>query len=293
MRLIEQELNDMGISLHNYFEKVVNKGDSTLFWKDNWLDGQALCDRFGRLFRLEENQDVLVIDRIVKSANTWTVTGCWARPPSGRTLGELDELHKIIGNLSFNENGDDTWKCGLHSNDLFSVSTLTHIIDQKILPSSASDVETMCNKLLPQKVSIFIWRALLRRILVRVELDKRNIDLNSLRCPICDDDIETVDHILIKCSFAKDLWSRVYRWWNIGNSVDIDLDERFKWKINVANSTSKLWQAIEWICGYTIWQNRNQAIFRKKKGNGPMALNEIQINSFEWISSRSKKIKLD
>ncbi|XP_071687497.1 uncharacterized protein [Rutidosis leptorrhynchoides] len=133
------------------------------------------------------------------------------------------------------------------------------------------------------------------RLQVRVELDKRDIDLNSLRCPIYDDDIETVEHILIKCSLAKDLWNRVYRWWNLGQVMDCNIGERFKGiqTAGVANTPSKLWQAIELICGYLIWQNRNNTIFRKKKGNGPVLLNELQIKSFEWISSRSKKLKLD
>ncbi|XP_071687592.1 uncharacterized protein [Rutidosis leptorrhynchoides] len=152
----------------------------------------------------------------------------------------------------------------------------------------------MCNNLIPQKIGIFIWRALLRRIPVRVELNKRGIDLASLRCPVCDDDIETVDHILLNCSFAKDIWDRLYRWWNMGNLMHTNLEDLFK-GINKAtsSSSSKLWQAVVWICGYLIWQNKNSTIFRNYKGNGPVLLNEIQIKAYEWISKRSNKFKLD
>ncbi|XP_071729019.1 uncharacterized protein [Rutidosis leptorrhynchoides] len=106
-----------------------------------------------------------------------------------------------------------------------------------------------------KKIEIFVWRTRLRRIPAKVELDKRGGDLGSTRCSVCDNDVETMDHILLHCPFAKD--------------------------------------AVEWVSGYLIWKNRNQTIFRGKKGNGPMILNEIQVRSFEWISKRSRKTTLD
>ncbi|GKE18422.1 RNA-directed DNA polymerase, eukaryota, reverse transcriptase zinc-binding domain protein, partial [Tanacetum coccineum] len=43
----------------------------------------------------------------------------------------------------------------------------------------------------------------------RVNLDKRGIDLDSVRCPLCDDDIEIEDHLFALCSIAKDVWKEV------------------------------------------------------------------------------------
>ncbi|XP_071740678.1 uncharacterized protein [Rutidosis leptorrhynchoides] len=152
----------------------------------------------------------------------------------------------------------------------------------------------MCNNLLPHKIGILIWRILLMRIPVRSELDKRGIDLNSLRCPVCDGDIETVEHIFLRCSVAIDIWDRVFRWWNKSFMAFANLETAFSGKSNAyASSFSKLWQAVEWICGYTIWKNRNAIVFRNLKGTGPMLLNEIQIKSCEWISKRSNKLKID
>ncbi|GJS86409.1 RNA-directed DNA polymerase, eukaryota [Tanacetum coccineum] len=39
----------------------------------------------------------------------------------------------------------------------------------------------------------------------RVNLDKRGIDLDSVRCPLCNDDIETKDHVFALCSIAKEV----------------------------------------------------------------------------------------
>ncbi|GKA96791.1 RNA-directed DNA polymerase, eukaryota, reverse transcriptase zinc-binding domain protein, partial [Tanacetum coccineum] len=65
---------------------------------------------------------------------------------------------------------------------------------------------TRWNKLVPIKVNIASWRIKNRRIPTRVNLDSRGIDLHSTRCPICDDDLEMEDHILVKCDVALNIW---------------------------------------------------------------------------------------
>ncbi|XP_071734217.1 uncharacterized protein [Rutidosis leptorrhynchoides] len=163
-----------------------------------------------------------------------------------------------------------------------------------ILQRPSTHKETARNKLLPQKIGLFVWRANLERLPVRVELDKRGIDLDSVRCPICNNDIETVAHILLHCSFAKDLWSRVFRWWNLNRPMYANMGKMFQGNRNALSSqTSKLWQSVEWVCGYIIWRNRNLNAFQKKKGNGPTALNEVQLKSYERISRRSKELAME
>ncbi|XP_071688566.1 uncharacterized protein [Rutidosis leptorrhynchoides] len=202
---------------------------------------------------------------------------------------------KLLQDFKFGYRDTDSWKCNFQTNGLFSLSRLKLLIDEKLLPNSLTAYETERNNLMPQKIGVFIWRVRQNRIPVRTKLEKRGIDLDSLRCPVCDNDIETVDHILLHCSFAKDVWNMVYRWWNIGNMSHLNLERMFcgiKY-LNRPNISSKVWQAIEWFTGYSIWLNRNQTIFRKKKGIGPTVLNEIQIKTFEWISKRSWKFKLE
>ncbi|GJV97750.1 hypothetical protein Tco_1549327 [Tanacetum coccineum] len=38
----------------------------------------------------------------------------------------------------------------------------------------------------------------------KINLDMRDIDLDTLRCPVCDDDLESEDHIFAKCCIAVD-----------------------------------------------------------------------------------------
>ncbi|GKC30999.1 ribonuclease H-like domain-containing protein, partial [Tanacetum coccineum] len=61
----------------------------------------------------------------------------------------------------------------------FRVKELARLVEEKMLHTDSGGQETIWNKLVPKKVNIFVWRALKERLLVRVELDRRDIDLDS------------------------------------------------------------------------------------------------------------------
>ncbi|GAU45198.1 hypothetical protein TSUD_139030 [Trifolium subterraneum] len=53
---------DGGSWFGDHIERIVGNGESTSFWKDEWLDGESLKSTFGRLFDLCLNKDVSVVD---------------------------------------------------------------------------------------------------------------------------------------------------------------------------------------------------------------------------------------
>ncbi|GJR66472.1 RNA-directed DNA polymerase, eukaryota, reverse transcriptase zinc-binding domain protein [Tanacetum coccineum] len=58
------------------------------------------------------------------------------------------------------------------------------------------------SKHLPIKVNIHAWRLCLDRLPTSINLDKKGIDLVCVRCPVCDDDMETTKHLFIECPVA-------------------------------------------------------------------------------------------
>ncbi|XP_071713254.1 uncharacterized protein [Rutidosis leptorrhynchoides] len=248
-----------------------------------------------RLFRLEESPNATIKDRVGKSDNGLTTTWNWSRSPTGRTTGELDSLISLLSSFSFEQSKKDVWKWGMSSNGLFTVKKCSSILDEHILGSVSSQHGTLRNPLVPKKIEIFVWQALKNRFPARLELDKRGMDLHSVRCPLCDDALESVENSPILYKHARKIWERVYKWWGVGNlscaSLSILLDD----SSTLASSDygKVIWQALKWICTYLIWKNRNNKVFRDKNWNPPVALNEIQVMMFEWISARSKKKKFE
>ncbi|XP_071738910.1 uncharacterized protein [Rutidosis leptorrhynchoides] len=152
----------------------------------------------------------------------------------------------------------------------------------------------MRNNLVPEKIGIFVWRAQRNRLPVRVELEKKGIDLDSIRCPICNEDLESIEHVLLKCSYAVDVWKRLFKWWGLTFPNGASLCDLLQDGNRFPNSSiqSKIWQASVWVCANKIWQNRNYKIFRKSSWMASLLIQEVQVKSFEWIANRLKKMTL-
>ncbi|XP_071732316.1 uncharacterized protein [Rutidosis leptorrhynchoides] len=219
---------------------------------------------------------------------------CWSRDPRGRTAGELEEFCNLLKTISFDFNRQETWPWSLASNGIFEVKNLSKLIDSELLGSESPPTqETLRNNLVPKKIEVFVWRALKKRLPVRIELDKRGIDLHSVRCPVCDDGLESVDHALFECKSSSDVWARILKWWNFNTTTCASDLLRGKSSYAMSSLGSKFWQDVEWICAYSIWKHCNSLVFQGKRSISPVILNEIQVKSFEWISARLKGVSID
>ncbi|XP_071726640.1 uncharacterized protein [Rutidosis leptorrhynchoides] len=142
----------------------------------------------------------------------------WTREPTGRTLNELIEVHNLVKSIRLDLKSNESMSWSFANNGVFTVKKLSSLLDEHILEvPNGSPNPTLGNNLIPKKLKIFVWRVLKKRIPVWIELDKRGIDLHSVHCPVCDDDLESVDHLLIKCKEALDVWNRIFKWWNLGS----------------------------------------------------------------------------
>ncbi|GJS34354.1 RNA-directed DNA polymerase, eukaryota, reverse transcriptase zinc-binding domain protein [Tanacetum coccineum] len=104
----------------------------------------------------------------------------------------------------------DTWNWELGDDDLFSVKRLSSVVEAKCLIVGVANFETIWNKLILQKINIFAWRMVRGKLSVRVELDKKGIDLHSVLCLVCDIACESIDHGIVLCSEVIKVWSLVF-----------------------------------------------------------------------------------
>ncbi|GJZ21789.1 reverse transcriptase domain, reverse transcriptase zinc-binding domain protein, partial [Tanacetum coccineum] len=188
----------------------------------------------------------------------------WSRVPRSRTSGGLEELEATLADVRLNQFNEDIWVWKLDAKGIFSVKALSRWIEQRM---GVADVnKTTWNNLVPRKVNVFVWRAL-NGILVRVELDKKGIDLDTLLCPGCDNVVESLDHV-------KELLCH-------------------KGKSSMGKESRLLWQTTIWVATYLVWKNRNNRVFKRKSENNSRLFNEIQLKTFEWICRMAKKWEID
>ncbi|GJX14815.1 hypothetical protein Tco_0206573 [Tanacetum coccineum] len=165
---VGSDINKLGIEFSSSFVRKVRNGAHISFWRDSWIDGGRLMDRFHRLFHLDIHKYGVVADK-----GNW-VEGMWrwvwdsTRAPRGRVVGELEALEACVGYTNLLLNHKDSWKWLLADNDIFSVKALTKLIGEKCIDVGNNISETIWNKLVSKKVNIFMWRVGRGRLPVRV-----------------------------------------------------------------------------------------------------------------------------
>ncbi|XP_071727135.1 uncharacterized protein [Rutidosis leptorrhynchoides] len=210
-------LDDMQVAFSNSFIKQLGNGNNTSFWHEDWIRNDKLCILFPRLYRLESEIEATMQQRIQKNSDGFVCVWDWRRQPSGQTATEFVNLCDLISSASLFEDVKDNWSWAFSSNGLFTIKKLTSIIDEQSWGSTAQQ-PTLRNKLVPKKVEVFIWRVQNKRLPVKLELDKRGLDLHSVRCPNCDDDLESLEHAHVECKHVKEIWIRTLKWWDLSTT---------------------------------------------------------------------------
>ncbi|GKB30224.1 RNA-directed DNA polymerase, eukaryota, reverse transcriptase zinc-binding domain protein [Tanacetum coccineum] len=189
---------------------------------------------------------------------------------------------KVINKL---EDVKDCWEFAGDASRRFSVKGMRSLISSS--SQTASLPATRWNKVLPLKININTWRVLNGRMATRVNLDRRGIDLNSLRCPICDDDIETEEHLFVHCELARDTWKDVLRWSHIPNTSFQYLQDVISLADHspLQSKSSRFFDAVVQTTIWSLWRFRNNTIFSTKRPSRVLLFNDIKTLSYHWITS--------
>nr|GEW06749.1 RNA-directed DNA polymerase, eukaryota [Tanacetum cinerariifolium] len=68
-------------------------------------------------------------------------------------------------------------------------------------------------KVVPIKVNVFAWRLALNKLLTRLNMPSRGLEIPSIVCSVCNVRAETVDHLFFSCSVASSIMAKVLGWW--------------------------------------------------------------------------------
>nr|GEU85869.1 RNA-directed DNA polymerase, eukaryota [Tanacetum cinerariifolium] len=175
---------------------------------------------------------------------------------------------------------NDPWFCDLSGDDEFRVKELRYFIDDKYLPSHIEPTRWV--KLVSIKANIFVWRARRDCLPTRTNLGYRGVDLASLKCPICLDFDEDINHILFRCDVAQNVLRRVCCWWNLVPQGWTSFLEWQSWFLSL-RSTSRnkdLLEGMFYVAWWFIWRFRNLCVFEDRPPRRSTLFDDIVSYSF-------------
>ena len=142
-------------------------------------------------------------------------------------------------------------------------------------------------------MNVFIWKLRLNKLPTLVNMDKIGIDVASLLCPVCNDHVETVDHLFFSCGMAKDLWGLLASWCSLDIPEVSNIAGWFSW-LDASHGSKYARTILEGIVStmlWSIWKFRNAWIFSMSKPKKADIWDSIVHQSFLWISSRNPKYR--
>ncbi|RVW94296.1 putative ribonuclease H protein [Vitis vinifera] len=176
-------------------------GKRVRFWKDKWCGNTPLCEAYPSLFDLAVSKDAKVADCWDSMGEVGGWNPHFLRPFNDWEVEEVESFLLIIQGKRLNADLEDrmVWKETKDGN--FSVKSCFNSLDH----SSAVPFpwRIIWSSFVPSKVGFFAWEAAWGKVLTQDQLKRRGWKLAN-RCPLCCDEEETINHILIHCPKAKD-----------------------------------------------------------------------------------------
>lgn len=116
------------------------------------------------------------------------------------------------------------------------------------------------------KISKFLWLLCHKRILTWDNLRKKSFHGPS-RCPNCNQQEETIQHLMYTCRLANKLWEKIeFRCQKRGKVIEVITNTIRNWTIEPYKSRllNSLWKIIPGLLVWTLWKERNGCIFKNQ-----------------------------
>lgn len=195
----------------SFFSKVliseVGNGTNTMFWIDKWIHGKRISDIAPRLFSIIPKR--IINRRTVQQA---LLNRRWIADIKGAlTVGAIvDYLHlwNILANFVLQPNTEDRHIFSLSSNGRYSAKSA--YMGLFLGSTTFGHYERVWRSWAPPKCCFFIWLVAQNRCWTADRLAKRGLN-HPIRCPLCDQQGETLNHLLVNCVFSRIFWYNLLR----------------------------------------------------------------------------------
>ncbi|XP_039123641.1 uncharacterized protein LOC120260266 [Dioscorea cayenensis subsp. rotundata] len=259
----------------------VSSGMETLFWKYRWINGCAPMFLWPEEFSRTTAPNGTVREML-------TVCG---QAPFSANLDIQNTLSRIQG--LDGSGGDRKW-WRLTGNGTFSVKSFySFLIDGGLrCPVARFFWRNSC----PKKITLFNWLAWKDRVLSLENLEKRRCNrLPTATCVMCNAGLETVDHLFLQCSFARQVWDYFERLFHLSEAPRFMHLIWGSWRSSLRNDSRELGDLVVKAIVWNIWIARNDCNFNANCLTAHALTIKIDHMLLSWFTSvaEGSRAKLD
>ncbi|XP_026420608.1 uncharacterized protein LOC113316671 [Papaver somniferum] len=139
----------------------------------------------------------------------------------------------------------------------------------------------LSSKFVPSKVLFLFWASLHESIPTRHMLQRRGVDIQSNLCLFCNTEVETMDHLFIRCGEVLKLWDYFLASMRVCWVMQrMFRSMMFSWRLERASDKVKMvWQLMSYAICWEVWNERNKRVH----GGRPKSRYELEIAVKQWI----------
>jgi hypothetical protein len=270
---------------------VTGNGESALFWEDRWLDGKAMKEVAPEVYALVPKRRRKA--RTVRQAlmdRTWIADIVGA--PSALALWQYVQLWIRLRDTQLSADPDRmVWRWT--TDGQYSSSSCYDALFQGAIVAGFWKLNW--KSWAPPRVKFFLWLACLDRCWTGERLARRGLP-HIPNCPLCDQSMETMRHLLTGCSFSRMVWFEVLSWIRSTSSPPMaEGDFAEWWSLAVRTAPRQLRKgtsSVIMLTAWWIWKHRNAVVFDNVRPSVTTLFNDIVTEARLWADAGARGVRL-
>ena len=263
----------------------VGLGTKVLFWHNRWCTDLPLKDVYTVLFACSNNKDAS-IDSLFEEpgegrSRVWSVTFC--RDFNDWEMDSVESFFLLLHSHALISKEADKLNWVLNSLGLFD--TRSYYLALQASTASEFAWKSVWKVKAPQRVIFFVWTAAWGWILTCDNLMRRGFVMAGWCC-MCKNSGESVNHLLLHCNVARELWNFVLCAygvsWVFPETVSDFLAGWHNWW---GRKSSRIWNLIPHCIMWNIWRERNGRIFENQEHSVGRIIELLMGSLYDWATA--------
>jgi len=147
----------------------------------------------------------------------------------------------------------------------------------------------------PPKVKFFIWLAHLDRCWTAELLARHGLQHHP-RCPLCDQAMEIIRHLLLECPVARQAWHETLTWLRMTAAPPENEASIAEWWQQAKTCTPKLMRkglaSISLLIPWMTWKHRNRVIFDGIQPSAQSLIDSIKEEARLWARAGARGLRV-
>jgi hypothetical protein len=262
-------------NFRRFFKFDVGEGSKIRFWDDIWCGDRALKEAFPGLFSIASFKEASIADNMEHSSNSvqWNIQ--FNRLVHDWEVGELASFYKCLYDCKLRGEGKDKLWWVPSRKGLFEVKSFYQMLS--LCGSVSFPWKSVWKSKAPPRVAFFVWLAVHSKILTLDNLGRRGLVVVN-RCWLCEMDGESVDHLLIHCAVARDLWNAFFARFGLCWVMPRTVKELLaSWWTAGRTRSAVVWKMVPHCILWCIWRERNNRCFEDSPKNSSRFSNFLDL----------------